>query len=99
MRDRRAPLRRAVALEYDPAETGAPVVKATGKGTIAEHILALARKNGVPIREDRELMELLARLDLGDEIPPALYTVVAELLAYVYRVNARIGRARATTGS
>lgn len=75
----------AVALRYDGG--GAPELVAKGKGAIAEAILASALANGVPVREDADLLELLSACDLGQEIPLELYTVVAELLTYLYRLN------------
>ncbi len=84
--------RRAVALEYQRGKQRAPVVVATGQGLIAERIIALARAHGIPIREDPVLVTLLARLDVGDLIPPELYPVVAEVFAWVYRLNAERAR-------
>jgi flagellar biosynthesis protein len=81
--------RRAVALKYDRATGAAPTVAATGAGVIAERIIALAREHGVPIREDPDLVRLLAKLDLGDAIPAELYPVIAEVFAFVYRLNAQ----------
>jgi flagellar biosynthesis protein len=74
----------AVALRYDG--TGAPRVTAQGRGEVAERILALAREHRIPIRQDRELAALLARVELGDEVPPALYRAVAEVIAFAYRL-------------
>jgi flagellar biosynthesis protein len=81
------PQTRAVALEYDPEESVAPVVTASGRGELAERILALAREHGVPIREDPDLVALLAQLDVGQVVPPELYPVIAEVLAFVYRLR------------
>jgi flagellar biosynthesis protein len=82
-------LARAVALKYDRAAGTAPTVAARGTGELAERILALARANAVPVREDPDLLELLAACDLGAEIPAELYQAVAELLAFLHRLNAR----------
>ena len=79
--------RAAVALKYDHARDAAPRVTATGRGFVADRILALAHEHGVPIREDADLVQMLAQLDLHQEIPPELYQVVAEILAFVYRLN------------
>jgi flagellar biosynthesis protein len=81
--------RRAVALGYDPEKDEAPRVLATGGGAVAERILALAKENGIPIQEDPVLVAALAGLDLETAIPPELYAVVAEVLAFVYRVQQR----------
>ncbi len=77
-----------VALRYERAEMPAPRVTAKGAGELAERILALARAHDVPVRADPDLLELLAACELGEEIPGELYHVVAELLAFLYRLNA-----------
>lgn len=78
---------RSTALQYDPEENGAPKVIATGQRKIAEQILAEARKHNIPIHEDPDLTAALATVNLGEEIPVELYQVVAEVLAYIYRVT------------
>lgn len=85
---------RAVALGYDPATMASPQVVATGQGEIAERIIALARQHGVPIKEDPDLVAVLAALDVGSAIPPELYQAIAEVLAFVYRLNAAQGHRR-----
>ncbi len=82
--------RRATALRYEQGGH-APEVVATGAGLIAERIIAAAREAGVPVRHDPALAEALAALDLGDEVPPALWTAVAETLAWAYRLDAGAG--------
>ena len=77
----------AVALKYDAATEHAPKVIAKGRGLVAEKIIALAREQGIPMREDPDLVQMLTQIDLDQEIPPSLYRVVAELLAFVYRLN------------
>ena len=79
--------RAAVALKYDAALESAPRVVAKGHGLVAENIIALARAQGIPMREDADLVHLLTQIDLDQAIPPTLYKVVAELLAFVYRLN------------
>jgi flagellar biosynthesis protein len=78
---------RAVALRYDERESSTPKVVASGVGEIAQHILAVAKQHGVPVREDPDLVTLLAVCDLGEEIPVELYEAVAELLTFLYRIN------------
>lgn len=78
---------RAVALRYERDRENAPRVVATGKGYLAERIIELARAHGVTIYEDKELIELLSRLELYQVIPMELYQVIAEVLAFVYRLN------------
>lgn len=78
------PLRRSAALSY--SGQGAPVLVAKGSGDVANRILRRAREHDVPIVEDEQLAQVLCQVPLGDEIPPYLYTAVAEVLSYVYRL-------------
>ncbi|MGE3910740.1 MAG: EscU/YscU/HrcU family type III secretion system export apparatus switch protein [Chloroflexota bacterium] len=84
--------RQAVALTYDPENADAPVVTAAGQGLVAEEIIRRAREAGVPVTEDVRLAAVLSQIDVGAMIPPELYTVVAEVLAYVYRLDDRVSR-------
>ena len=78
--------RSAVALTY--AETdSAPRVVAKGHGLVAEQIIARAKEHGVYVHESPELVSLLVQVDLDQRIPPQLYIAVAELLAWVYRLE------------
>ena len=81
--------RKAVALLYDKRKGTAPKVVASGKNLTAERIVATALEAGVQIKEDPDLVELLAKIPVGEEIPAELYQTIAELLAFVYSVNAR----------
>ena len=81
------PRRAAVALKYDAATDDAPKVIVKGRGLVAEKIIALAREQGIPMREDPDLVQMLTQVDLDQEIPPSLYKVIAELLAFIYRLN------------
>ncbi len=81
--------KKAVALKYQPEKSSAPKVTAKGSGHIAETIIALARKHGIPVKDDPDLVEVLSKLDLEAEIPPSVYLVVAELLAFAYSVNGK----------
>ena len=78
---------RAIAINYDYGKGKAPRIVATGKGNIAKQILELAEEHKVPLYEDEDLTELLSKLDLDVEIPPQLFTLVAEVLAVVYQMN------------
>ena len=80
--------RKAVALKYERGRDAAPKVTAKGRGAVADKILALAREHGIPIEKDTTLMEALYRLDLNEQIPEELYQIVAEILAFIYRMNA-----------
>jgi flagellar biosynthesis protein len=81
--------RRAAALRYHPDRDKAPRLTAKGSGAVAEKIIDLARRHGIPVQEDPALMEVLANLDLNQEVPPAVYLVVAEILAFVYALSRR----------
>lgn len=78
----------AVALEYDRRKNPAPKIVASGKGAIAEQILNIAFANGIKVREDAELAEILSLLEIDSIIPIEAFAAVAEILAYVYRENA-----------
>jgi flagellar biosynthesis protein len=77
----------AVALKYRSGTDSAPKVAARGKDKIAEKIIEIAKKHHIYIHEDPDLIEILSTLDINEEIPPDLYVVVAELLAFVYSLN------------
>ena len=83
-------LLKAAALAYHPERDSAPRVTASGRGPVAEKILEAARAAGVPIREDSGLAEVLSRLDPGEEIPAETYRAVAEILAFLYRLDRRM---------
>lgn len=74
--------KQAVALSYDPEED-APKVVASGRGVVAERIIEAAKEGNVPVHQDSKLAETLARLEIGEAIPPELYEVVAEILVFV----------------
>ena len=80
------PASQAVALVYDEAD-GAPRVIAKGRGLLAEEIIARAQAAGVFVHESPELVSLLMRVDMDARIPPELYVAVAELLAWLYRLE------------
>lgn len=81
-----SPQQQAVALAYESGDY-APSVIAKGRGAIAEHIIAVAKDQGIFVHESKELVSLLMQVDLDDHIPAALYQVVAELLAWLYRLE------------
>lgn len=78
---------KAVALLYDKRRSDAPRVVAGGKGLVAQKIIETAREAGVFIHEDPDLVELLANIPVGQDIPVELYQTIAEVLAFVYRIN------------
>ena len=78
----------AVALRrYGIDDTVIPKIVAAGYGKLAEQILDLAFKNGVKVREDKELAQMLAAITLESDIPSEALVAVAEILAYVYKAN------------
>ena len=79
----------AVALQYDPETGKAPIVSAGGYGYIAEKILELAFAAGVKVRQDADLAEILAAIDLDSEIPPEAFAAVAEIISYIYQKNGK----------
>jgi len=85
-----APSTIAVALAHDPANDAVPQVVASGKGWVAEQILALAFANGVKVRQDADLVQILSAVDVESDIPPEAFSAVAEILAYVYKANATL---------
>ena len=80
---------KAVALKYDDKKNKAPRVIAKGRGEIAEKIIEVAKAHNVPLYEDKNLVQLLEALELETEIPPELYRAVAEVLAFIYRLNGK----------
>lgn len=76
-----------VALRYAEEDDASPRVVAKGEGALAQRLLDLAREHGVPVRQDADLVQLLALCDLGEEIPAELYGAVAEMLLYLWRLN------------
>jgi flagellar biosynthesis protein len=68
------------------------MVSAAGQGAVAEEIIRRALAAGVPVTEDPRLAAVLSQIDVGRVIPPELYAVIAEVLAYVYRLEERVGQ-------
>ncbi|NPA51660.1 MAG: type III secretion system protein [Aquificae bacterium] len=79
--------KKAVALNYEKNKDLAPKVKAKGEGLIAEKIIQIAHQNNIPIKEDKELIQILSSIPLDQEIPPELYKAVAEIFAYIYSIS------------
>lgn len=80
-------LPQAVALHYD--EVRAPTVSAKGSASLAEEIIEIAREHNIPLYENRELVELLSTMELGEEIPEILYRVIAEIIAFAYYLQGK----------
>ena len=83
------PPQEAVAIRYDRDRENAPRVVAKGKGYVAEQLLAIARRHAVPVYQNQTVTQLLMAVELDREIPPELYQAVANVLAYVYRMDGR----------
>lgn len=82
------PLKRlAVALEYDGYNT--PLITAKGSNELADKIINLANENNIPLHEDKDLIEILAQIDLGEEIPENLYQAIAEVIAFAYILSGK----------
>ena len=82
----------AVALSRDESAGDEPVVSASGRGAFAEKLLSIAFANGVPVREDADLAQVLAAIEIDSPIPVAAFAAVAEILSYVYRANQGLQR-------
>ena len=76
------PEKKAIALMYD--RVSAPVVKAKGKGELADDIVSFAHKHGIYVAEDPALAETLSNLELNQEIPESIYTSIAVVLSWAY---------------
>jgi flagellar biosynthesis protein len=84
--------RSAIAIKYDIEKDAAPVILAVGKGTFAEEILKVAEDNKIPLFEDKNLANLLIKLEVDTEVPAELYTLVAEVLAFVFRLDQMVSK-------
>ncbi len=81
----------AAVIRYDADKDKAPVIVAHGKGAVAQKIIELAKENDVPLQEDSSLVETLIDMDLGDNIPPQLYSVIAEILLMLEEMETEQG--------
>jgi flagellar biosynthesis protein len=79
----------AAALSYDPVGTQPPEIVAVGRGLTAEEIVRIAREHEIPVHQDAGLVQALSKLEVGQALPRELYAVVAEVLAFVYAVDAQ----------
>jgi flagellar biosynthesis protein len=86
----------AVALTYEFGKPNLPRVVASGRGPVAERILALAQENGIPVREDADLATLLAAVELESEIPAEAMIAVAEVMAQIFLLNRQAQAAAAS---
>ena len=79
--------KKAVALVYNRSKDNAPRVLASGAGEIANRIIDLAKENDIPIKEDPDLIEILSKVEVDQEIPPNLYKAVAEIFSFLYKIT------------
>ncbi|MEI6102182.1 MAG: EscU/YscU/HrcU family type III secretion system export apparatus switch protein [Eubacteriales bacterium] len=79
--------KQAAALQYDSSHNFAPIVTALGQGTVADRIIEKALQNEVPVLENIGLSQMLQALSVGDSIPPKLYEAVAQIFAYIFRMD------------
>ena len=77
----------ATALKYDRNSTTVPKLVAKGQNEVAEKILELAKLHNIPVQQDKDLVEILNTLELEEEIPLELYSIVAEIFALIYNMN------------
>lgn len=77
----------AIALRYDGEKDSAPRVIAKGKGKVADNILEAAKEHDIPVMEDPSLTEFLSKLNISETIPEELYQAVAEVFAFIYKVD------------
>lgn len=83
-------IKQAIALRYDSEKETAPKVIAKGKGLVAEEIIKAANKQEIHIQEDPALIELLSKLEIHQQIPEELYETVAEIFAFLYKLDKEI---------
>lgn len=85
--DKKKELKTAVALKYDTESGEAPYVVAAGKGALADKIIAESIRNDIPQYEDEKLVKSLSKLEIGENVPPELYEVVAQVLLFVDKMD------------
>ena len=79
--------KKAAALKYNMKKDNAPKIIASGKGDIAKKILEKAKEEDIHIEENQDLAEILVKMEIGEEIPPELYEVIAEILSFIYNLE------------
>lgn len=78
---------KAVALQYDKEKNNAPLVNAQGRGETAKNIIKIAEENGIPIKKDEDLVNMLSQIELNQEIPVELYQAVSEVFTFIYGIS------------
>ncbi|HIP15241.1 MAG TPA: type III secretion system protein [Sulfurimonas autotrophica] len=79
--------KKAIALQYNKEKNQAPVVSAKGEGKTAQKIIQIAKENGVPLKKDEDLVELLSKVELDKEVPPQMYKAIAEVFSFIYSIT------------
>ena len=87
-------LKQAVAIRYNADKDRAPKVTAKGKGVAADKILQLGKQHSIPVYQNKTLTSMLMAIEIDHEVPPELYSAVAEVLAYIYRIDQRVAKSR-----
>ena len=84
---RKTEIKKATALQYDRKKDNAPKIIAKGRGDIAQKIVDKAKEENIHIEDNSDLVDILLKLEIGDEIPPELYQVIAEILSFIYELE------------
>jgi flagellar biosynthesis protein len=79
--------KKATALHYDMDKNNAPKLVAKGEKYLAQKIIDVAKKHNIPIKEDKDMVELLSKLEINQEIPPNMYKAIAEIFSFVYKLS------------
>ena len=77
----------AVALQYDKEKNAAPKVTAKGSGKTAQKIIEIAQMHEIPIKKDKDLLEMLSKVELDKEVPSEMYKAVAEVFSFIYKMT------------
>jgi flagellar biosynthesis protein len=91
MMEKKKKTKQVAALKYSSTDNRAPEIIGLGSGEIAEKIIEKAKENDIPIYQNDELVNTLNQFKIGDEIPPELYEVVAEILVFVSNIDKKYG--------
>ena len=78
---------KAIALKYDREKNAAPLITAQGRGETAKNIIKIAEENGIPIKKDEDLVNMLSQIELNQEIPVELYQAVSEIFSFIYAMS------------
>ncbi|NLD48436.1 MAG: flagellar biogenesis protein [Clostridiaceae bacterium] len=91
MPQKKEKIKQVAALKYSPDNNDAPQIIGLGKGETAEKILEIAKERNIPVYKNEELAQTLNTLNIGEEIPPELYEIVAEILVFIGNLDNRLG--------